>query len=58
MKGTGNNQHTKQSNAYNVREATCGNSRSYTVSRLQREAPDPRARGANFNLTPTEGHGN
>ena len=24
-----------------------GTSRSYTVSRLQREAPDPRARGAN-----------
>ena len=24
-----------------------GNSRSYTVSRLQREAPEPRARGAN-----------
>lgn len=43
-----------------------GNSRSYTVSRLQREAPDPRARGANLllgkdslpNLTSTEGHGN
>ncbi len=28
-------------------KGTTGNSRSYTVSRLQREAPDPRARGAN-----------
>ncbi len=42
---------SKESN-YNVKElsAVGGNSRSYTVSRLQREAPDPRERGANFNL--------
>ena len=27
--------------------------KAYTVSRLQREAPDPRARGANANANPT-----
>lgn len=42
MKAQGNNQHTKRSNLDNVRDAqvSAGNSRAYTVSRLQREAPE------------------
>ena len=40
MKGQGNNQHTEQSKDYNVIPANQGNTRSYTVSRLQRESPE------------------
>ena len=39
MNQQGNNQHSKKSKHYNVIPATQGNTRSYTVSRLQRESP-------------------
>jgi hypothetical protein len=41
MKQKGN-QHTEKSNPDNVREAACGNSKAYTVSRLKRESPGNR----------------
>ena len=39
MNQQGNNQHSKKSKHYNIIPATQGTSRSYTVSRLQRESP-------------------
>ena len=40
MNQQGNNQHSKKSKHYNIIPATQGTTRSYTVSRLQREAPE------------------